>query len=79
MACGLPIITTTNAQGIVVNNKNGFIIPIRDVNAIKEKIKFFYYNPEMIKKMGNESIKLINNKEKFSTSVFEIYKKIKEI
>ena len=48
MACGLPVITTTNTGGadIVRDGRDGFIIPIRDVAALKEKILYFYENPE---------------------------------
>ena len=48
MACGLPVITTTNtgAADAVREGRDGFIIPIRDVAALKEKILYFYENPE---------------------------------
>ena len=32
--------------------REGFIIPIRDVKALKERILFFYENPEKCKEMG---------------------------
>ena len=40
MACGIPVITTTNtgAEDLFTNGVEGFIVPIRDVNAIAEKI-----------------------------------------
>jgi len=76
MASGLPVITTENAKSLVENGKNGFIIPIRNVEAIKEKIEFFYYNREMIKKMGEEARKRVENKKSFGETVFEIYQKI---
>jgi glycosyltransferase involved in cell wall biosynthesis len=57
MACGLPIITTTNsgAEDIVRDGKDGFIIPIRDVEKLKEKILFMYNNPEICKQMGQSA------------------------
>jgi starch synthase len=76
MASGLPIITTENAKSLVEDGKNGFVVPIRNVEAIKEKIEFFYYNREMIEKMGEEAKKTIENKKPFSEAVFEIYQKI---
>ena len=44
MTCGLPIIATTNtgAEDIVRDGLDGFIIPIRDVSALKEKILYLY-------------------------------------
>ncbi|MEK7549210.1 MAG: glycosyltransferase family 4 protein, partial [Patescibacteria group bacterium] len=54
MACGLPIIATTNtgAEDIVRDGLDGFIIPIRDVSALKEKILYLYEHPEERKKMS---------------------------
>jgi glycosyltransferase involved in cell wall biosynthesis len=54
MACGLPVITTTNTGGAdaVRDGRGGFIIPIRDVAALKEKILYFYENPEERRRMG---------------------------
>jgi glycosyltransferase involved in cell wall biosynthesis len=58
MACGLPIIHTINTGGedIVRDGIDGFCIPIRDVEAIKEKISFFYENPDRRAEMGNNAL-----------------------
>lgn len=57
MACGLPIIATTNtgAEDIIRDGKDGFIIPIRDVEKLKEKILFMYNNLELCKQMGQSA------------------------
>ena len=54
MACGLPAITTTNtgAADAVRDGRGGCIIPIRDVAALKEKMLYFYENPEACRSMG---------------------------
>ena len=48
MACGLPVIVSdaVGAADIVEHERNGFIVPSRDVEALKEKILFFYENPQ---------------------------------
>ena len=53
MACGLPVIATTNtgAEDIIRDGKDGFVIPIRDVEKLKEKLIYFYENPEICWKM----------------------------
>lgn len=53
MACGLPVIITTNtgARDAVTGNE-GFILPVNDLPSLKEKVTFFYENREMISKMG---------------------------
>jgi glycosyltransferase involved in cell wall biosynthesis len=58
MACGLPVIHTTNTGGedIVRNGIDGFCIPIRDVEALKEKILLFYENPQLREEMGRNAL-----------------------
>ncbi len=54
MSCGLPLICTANSGGeeIIKNNINGYIIPIRDLDALKKKILFLYNNQSICNKMG---------------------------
>lgn len=54
MACGLPIITTTNAgaDSVITDGKEGYIIPIRDQAILAEKIAFLYNNPQALKQMA---------------------------
>lgn len=37
MACGLPSIVTENSGSVVRDNMDGFVIPIRDIETLKEK------------------------------------------
>lgn len=57
MACGLPIIATTNtgAVDIVRDGVDGFIVAIRDVEALKEKILYLYENQEICLMMGQSA------------------------
>jgi glycosyltransferase involved in cell wall biosynthesis len=57
MACGLPVICTTNTGGadLVRDGQDGFIVPIRDVEALKEKILYFYEHGEACKAMGESA------------------------
>ena len=56
MACGTPAIVTehTGAKDAVMQG-GGFIIPINDVAALKEKILHFVEQPEEIERMGREA------------------------
>ncbi|MDD3175232.1 MAG: glycosyltransferase family 4 protein [Candidatus Nanoarchaeia archaeon] len=77
MACGLPIITTYNAGSVIQNGKEGFIIPIQDVNSIKEKILFFYNNRNEIEKFGKQARKTAEKytwKRYTNTIINEVYK-----
>ena len=58
MACGLPIICTTNTGGadlIGDDNKAGYVIPIRDVEALKAKILNLYENRALTHEMGQNA------------------------
>ncbi len=57
MACRLPVICTTNTGGedIVREGTDGFILPIRDVEALKEKLVYLYENPEICRAMGQSA------------------------
>ena len=59
MACGIPVIATTNcgAADIITDGVDGFIIPIRDINAIVEKILFLYENPLVLEEMSLAALK----------------------
>ncbi len=76
MASGLPVITTENAHGLVEDSKTGFVVPIRDAYAIREKIEYLYTNPNIAKQMGKDARKAIENKKPFGERMFEIYQEI---
>jgi glycosyltransferase involved in cell wall biosynthesis len=54
MACGLPLICTPNTGGddLIEDGKEGFIVPIRDVEILKEKILYFYEHQDLCYEMG---------------------------
>ncbi|NEQ98018.1 MAG: glycosyltransferase family 4 protein [Cyanothece sp. SIO2G6] len=55
MACGIPVITTPNTAGpdIINDGVDGFIVPIRDVEVLKEKIEWCYQHPKELMGMGH--------------------------
>ena len=54
MACGVPVIATENtgAADLFTDGVEGFIVPIRDAAAIRDKIVFLYEHPEVRDAMG---------------------------
>jgi len=54
MSMGRPIITTDapGCRETVIHGKNGFLVPIKDVNALVKAMEHFIVNPNIIKKMG---------------------------
>ncbi len=47
MACGLPVITTPNCATIVRDGVDGFIVPIRDAQALAEKMDILARDTEL--------------------------------
>ncbi len=81
MACGLPVIWTTNTGGedIVRDGTDGFIFPIRDVQALKEKILFFYENRDACVEMGHSARERVINGftwNDYGSKMVKTYKKI---
>ena len=86
MACGLPVISSTNtgANDFIENSKNGFIVPIQDTDALVDKMQWFIKHHEEIPRMGKNAIKTAskltwnNYHEKVGAAVREIMKHEKE-
>ena len=79
MACGLPVICTTNTGGseIVDENINGHIIPIKDVQLLKDRIKNLYYDRNKLKQMSKSAYKKANNElswEKYGDRMLNTYR-----
>lgn len=64
MAMGRPVITTdTNGcRDTVENGKNGFLVPIKNVEALAEKMEMFIERPELIYSMGEAAYALCRKK-----------------
>ena len=64
MACGVPVIITPNTGGenIIQNNRNGFVVPVRDPQAIADKLEWAYGHPEEFEEMKkNVAESIMNN------------------
>ncbi|MES2931078.1 MAG: glycosyltransferase family 4 protein [Patescibacteria group bacterium] len=76
MACGIPVITTENARGIVEDGKTGFVVPIRDAAALREKIEYLYTHKDVASRMGEEARRAAEAKKPFGEAVYAIYRDI---
>ena len=81
MACGLPVICTANtgAADIVREGLEGFIIPIRDTEALKEKILYLYENPDLCQEMGRQALKRVTENfswDNYADNIVEAYQKL---
>jgi glycosyltransferase involved in cell wall biosynthesis len=68
MACGLPVIATTNTGGpdLIREGREGFIIPIRDVAVLKEKILYLYENPQEVRRLGEAAQRRVGSGSGFT-------------
>lgn len=57
MACGLPVIASVNtgAADIITDGVDGFLVPIRDPQAIAEKLALLYHQPELRNSIGKKA------------------------
>ena len=81
MACGLPVIHTTNTGGgdIVRPGLDGFSVPIRDTQALKDRILFFYENPDKRAQMSKNALAEVRECftwDDYGRAMVEAYQKI---
>ncbi|MCL6622957.1 MAG: glycosyltransferase family 4 protein [Syntrophobacterales bacterium] len=55
LAHGLPVITTFNAGSVVRDGVEGYILPIRDPEALAGKIAHLYRNPDLVAWMSENA------------------------
>lgn len=55
LAAGLPIVTTPNAGSIVRDGVEGFIVPIRDAEAIAERLDRLAYDRVLLNQMSHSA------------------------
>jgi alpha-maltose-1-phosphate synthase len=70
MACGTPVIVTENcgSKEVVQEGVNGFVIPVRDVEALKKKILFFHHHRDQLELFGRAA------RETAAKFTWEIYR-----
>jgi glycosyltransferase involved in cell wall biosynthesis len=55
LASGLPVITTVNSGSVVRDGSEGFILPIRDIEALRDKISLLFEDRELREEMGRNA------------------------
>ncbi|MBU9712169.1 glycosyltransferase family 4 protein [Evansella tamaricis] len=76
MATGLPLIVT-NSRGnrdLVMNNNNGYVVELDEIDEFADKIIKLYYSPEIRKKFGDKNLKIIKQ-----YSLDAVLKELREI
>ncbi|MBI4887705.1 MAG: glycosyltransferase family 4 protein [Acidobacteria bacterium] len=63
MACGVPVIATTNTGGpdLITDGTDGFIVPSRDADAIRDRLDYLYRHPDVRDAMGRAAIEKVRS------------------
>ncbi|WP_420249643.1 MULTISPECIES: glycosyltransferase family 4 protein [unclassified Maridesulfovibrio] len=64
MATGRPIVTTdtTGCRETVIEGKNGFMVPVKDISALESTMERFILQPELLQSMGTASLEYAQEK-----------------
>ncbi len=81
LANGTPVITSANegAMEIIENDKNGYIVPIADGEAIAERIRYLHQNKEALTRLEKNTFKTIETKMSHQQTVKNMIKYFEEI
>jgi glycosyltransferase involved in cell wall biosynthesis len=83
MACGVPVIATTNtgAEELFIDEREGFIVPIRDPEAIRNKINYFLDSPDALQEMKARVLVRVKNLggwNEYGESCLQLYTALKK-
>jgi glycosyltransferase involved in cell wall biosynthesis len=78
MACGLPVIATTHTGGpdVITDGLEGFIVPIRSPEAIREKVLYLYEYPNVQREMSTAArarVQGMGGWQTYSEQLLQIY------
>ena len=61
MACGLPVVATnhTGAEDLFADGVEGLIAPVRDPEAIRQRVLYLYEHPEVREEMGRAALRRV--------------------
>jgi glycosyltransferase involved in cell wall biosynthesis len=54
-ACGLPVIITENVGAHIRDGQDGYIVPVRDANALAERLLCLYENGDLRRTLGESA------------------------
>ncbi|MFZ1729440.1 MAG: glycosyltransferase family 4 protein [Bacteroidota bacterium] len=78
MACGLPLLVSTNTGSVAVDGEHGFIIPIRDSDIIAERLSWLHAHQDEARAMGRRAAEFIRDFtwDRYARSVIEVYRSL---
>jgi glycosyltransferase involved in cell wall biosynthesis len=78
MACGRPVIVSENTGSVARDGEDGFVIPIRSVEAIMEKLQWMYDNRDDAAQLGMNAVEYIQQFtwDRYAENVIGVYREI---
>jgi len=81
MACGCPVIASQNAgaRDLFTDGKEGFIVPIRDSDAIADRLQLLADNPEVrlcLSEAGLQRVRAIGGWEQYGDRMYQIFSEL---
>lgn len=63
MACGLPVVATdrAGAEDLFTNGVEGYIVPARDPDAIRDRVLHLYRQPELREEMSRAALRRVHD------------------
>jgi glycosyltransferase involved in cell wall biosynthesis len=78
MACGVPVITTTAAVGIIEDGVTGYIVEPRNTQAISEKIEYLFKERQVRENMARAAREAVLRKEPFARRVVDFLESLEK-
>ena len=80
LVCGLPVIVSANtgSKEMVRDGEDGFVVPIRDVGALKQKILLLYEDPDAQYRMAEAAAQRASQLtlEGYARKVLQMYERL---
>ena len=81
IACGCAVICSdaTGAKDVIRDGIDGFIVPSRDVEALKKKILYLYENMDICRQMGRKARENITNNftwDDYGEKIINVYRNL---
>ena len=77
-ACGVPVIITENVGAVIRDGQDGFVVPIRDSDALADRLLRLYEDPNLRRSMGESARSYVQQFtwEAHSEKLIEAYRRI---
>ena len=80
MACGLPVVCTSEGGGeYIEDGVNGFIIPFRNSQILAEKVNYLFHHSDVAVEFGRKNRKMVEQEltvSQITSRVVECYKRL---